>query len=178
MMISEVILKPLKRIIKSANGIIFVTGPTGSGKTTTLYAALEEINSSEINITTIEDPVEMQIDGISQCQVNKQIDLSFAHLLRSILRQDPDVILVGEIRDLETAKIATEAALTGHLVFATLHTNNALQAITRLVEIGVEPHQVAPSIMGVLAQRLGARICDSCQGTLLSILRYLAKLFS
>jgi type II secretory ATPase GspE/PulE/Tfp pilus assembly ATPase PilB-like protein len=163
MMISDVILKPLRRIIKSPNGIIFVTGPTGSGKTTTLYAALEEINSSEINITTIEDPVEMQIDGISQCQVNKQIDLSFAHLLRSILRQDPDVILVGEIRDLETAKIATEAALTGHLVFATLHTNNALQAIARLVEIGVEPHQVAPSIIGVLAQRLGARICDSCK---------------
>ena len=163
MMISETLLKPFKRIIKSPNGIIFVTGPTGSGKTTTLYAALAEINSEEINITSIEDPVEMQMEGINQSQVNKQIDLSFAPLLRSILRQDPDVILVGEIRDLETAKIATEAALTGHLVFATLHTNNALQAIVRLVEIGVAPYQVAPSIAGVLAQRLAARICDHCK---------------
>jgi type IV pilus assembly protein PilB len=163
MLVSQTILQPFKRLIQNPNGIIFVTGPTGSGKTTTLYAALAEINTPGVNIVTIEDPVELQLEGINQSQVNSHIDLSFALLMRSILRQDPDVILVGEIRDLETAKIATEAALTGHLVLATLHTNNALQAITRLVDIGVEPYQVAPSVIGVVAQRLAARICQRCK---------------
>ncbi len=163
MLISQTILQPFKRVIQNPNGIIFVTGPTGSGKTTTLYAALSEINDPSVNIVTIEDPIELQVEGLNQSQVNSHIDLTFGMLLRAILRQDPDVILVGEIRDLETAKIAVEAALTGHLVFATLHTNNALQAITRLVDIGVEPYQVAPSIVAVVAQRLAARICQRCK---------------
>jgi type II secretory ATPase GspE/PulE/Tfp pilus assembly ATPase PilB-like protein len=163
MLISQPILTPLKRLVQNPNGIIFVTGPTGSGKTTTLYAALNEINDASINISTIEDPVEIQLPGITQSQVNSNIDLKFATVLRSLLRQDPDVILIGEIRDLETAKIATEAALTGHLVFATLHTNTAAQAIIRLMEIGVEPYMVAPSVVGVLAQRLAARICERCK---------------
>lgn len=163
MLISQPILGPLKRLIQNPNGIIFVTGPTGSGKTTSLYAALNEINNPGINISTIEDPVEIQLPGATQSQVNAHIDLKFPTLLRSLLRQDPDVILIGEIRDLETAKIATEAALTGHLVFATLHTNTAAQAITRLMEIGVEPYMVAPSVIGVLAQRLAARICERCK---------------
>ena len=163
MLISQTILQPFKRLIENPNGIMFVTGPTGSGKTTTLYAALAEINRPGVNIVTIEDPVELQLEGLNQSQVNSHIDLTFGLLLRSILRQDPDVILVGEIRDGETAKIATESALTGHLVFATLHTNNALQAITRLVDLGVEPYQVAPSVIGVIAQRLAARICQRCK---------------
>jgi type II secretory ATPase GspE/PulE/Tfp pilus assembly ATPase PilB-like protein len=163
MMMSQTILSPFRRLIQNPNGILFVTGPTGSGKTTTLYAALNEINSPEKNISTIEDPIEMQVEGITQTQVNSHIDLRFATVLRSLLRQDPDAILIGEIRDLETAKIATEAALTGHIVFATLHTNSAAQAIVRLIEIGVAPYMVAPSIIGVLAQRLAARICDNCK---------------
>jgi len=163
MMISKPILESYRRVIKSPSGIIFVTGPTGSGKTTTLYATLHELNSPERNITTIEDPVEIRVDGITQSQVNTHIDLSFSLLLRSILRQDPDIILVGEIRDFDTAKIATEAALTGHLVLSTLHTNNAIQAILRMMEIGIEPYMVAPSIMGVLGQRLAARICEGCK---------------
>jgi len=163
MMISQTILQPFKRLIQNPNGIIFVTGPTGSGKTTTLYAALNEINKPDTNISTIEDPVEIQLAGVTQTQVNSHIDLKFSTILRSLLRQDPDVILIGEIRDLETAKIATEAALTGHIVFATLHTNSAAQAIIRLLEIGVEPYMVAPSVIGVLAQRLAARICENCK---------------
>jgi type IV pilus assembly protein PilB len=163
MMVSQTILAPFKQLIQNPTGIIFVTGPTGSGKTTTLYSALHEINKPNINISTIEDPVEIQLDGVTQTQVNAHIDLKFATILRALLRQDPDAILVGEIRDLETAKIATEAALTGHIVFATLHTNTAAQAIIRLMEIGVEPYMVAPSVIGVLAQRLVARICDSCK---------------
>ncbi|HZP61567.1 MAG TPA: GspE/PulE family protein, partial [Opitutaceae bacterium] len=163
MMISQTILEPFKRLIENPNGIIFVTGPTGSGKTTTLYAGLHEINKPGVNISTIEDPIEIQLAGVTQSQVNTHIDLKFSTLLRSLLRQDPDVILVGEIRDLETAKIATEAALTGHVVFATLHTNTAPQAIVRLQEIGVEPYMVAPSVIGVLAQRLAARICENCK---------------
>ncbi len=163
MMLSQTILQPFKRLIQNPNGIIFVTGPTGSGKTTTLYAALHEINTPGVNISTIEDPIEIQLAGVTQSQVNTHIDLNFPTLLRSLLRQDPDVILVGEIRDLDTAKIATEAALTGHIVFATLHTNTAPQAIIRLQEIGVEPYMVAPSIIGVLAQRLAARICENCK---------------
>lgn len=163
MLVSQTVLQPFKRLIESPSGIIFVTGPTGSGKTTTLYAALHEINKPDLNISTIEDPVEIQMEGVTQTQVNSHIDLKFATILRSLLRQDPDVILVGEIRDLETAKIATEAALTGHLVFATLHTNTAAQAIVRLMELGVEPFMVAPSIIGVLAQRLAARVCEACK---------------
>lgn len=163
MMISQTILQPFKRLIQNPNGIIFVTGPTGSGKTTTLYAALHEINTPGVNISTIEDPIEIQLPGVNQTQVNAHIDLKFSNVLRALMRQDPDAILVGEIRDLETAKIATEAALTGHIVFATLHTNSAPQAITRLIEIGVEPYMVAPSVIGVLAQRLAARICENCK---------------
>ncbi len=163
MMMSQTILGPFRRLIENPNGIIFVTGPTGSGKTTTLYSALHEINKPDVNISTIEDPIEIQLAGVTQTQVNNHIDLKFATVLRSLLRQDPDAILVGEIRDLETAKIASEAALTGHIVFATLHTNTAAQAIVRLIEIGVEPYMVAPSIIGVLAQRLAARICENCK---------------
>ncbi|QYM77667.1 GspE/PulE family protein [Horticoccus luteus] len=163
MMISGPVIQPFKRLIQNPNGIIFVTGPTGSGKTTTLYAALNEINAPGVNISTIEDPIEIELVGVTQTQVNSHIDLKFATVLRALLRQDPDVILIGEIRDLETANIATEAALTGHLVFATLHTNNAAQAVVRLLELGVKPYMVAPSIIGVLAQRLAARICENCK---------------
>ncbi len=177
MLISQSVLNPFKRLIKSPNGIIFVTGPTGSGKTTTLYAALQEINGSNVNISTIEDPVEMRLEGLVQSQVNNHIDLSFARLLRSLLRQDPDIILVGEIRDLETAKIATEAALTGHLVFSTLHSNNAIQSIVRLVEIGIPAYMVAPSILGVLAQRLAARICDKCKESYVPSVGLLERFF-
>jgi type II secretory ATPase GspE/PulE/Tfp pilus assembly ATPase PilB-like protein len=163
MMISQSILGPFKQLIRNPNGIIFVTGPTGSGKTTTLYAALNEINSPALNISTIEDPIEIKLAGVTQSQVNSHIDLKFATILRTLMRQDPDAILIGEIRDLETAKIATEAALTGHIVFATLHTNTAPQAIVRLIEIGVEPYMVAPTVIGVLGQRLAARICEGCK---------------
>jgi type IV pilus assembly protein PilB len=163
MLMSQSMLLPFRRLARNPNGIIFVTGPTGSGKTTTLYAALNEINDPKVNISTIEDPVEIPLAGITQSQVNAHIDLKFATLLRALLRQDPDIILIGEIRDLETAKIATEAALTGHLVLATLHTNTAPQAIVRLMEIGVAPYMVAPSAIGVLAQRLAARICEKCK---------------
>ena len=163
MLMSQTVLLPFRRLIQNPNGIVFVTGPTGSGKSTTLYAALNEINKPDINISTIEDPIEIQLPGLTQSQVNAHIDLKFSTILRALLRQDPDVILIGEVRDIETAKIATEAALTGHLVFATLHTNTAAQAIVRLMEMGVEPYMVAPSIIGVLAQRLAARICEHCK---------------
>lgn len=150
-------------ILKSPNGVFFVTGPTGSGKTTTLYAALKFINKNDVNIMTIEDPVEYRLEGLNQLQVNNEIDFNFASALRAFLRQDPDIILIGEIRDKETAKIATQAALTGHMVMATMHTNNAMQAVTRLIEIGVEPFLVAPSIIGVLSQRLVRKICGQCK---------------
>jgi type IV pilus assembly protein PilB len=163
MMMSQSILQPFKRLLQNSSGIIFVTGPTGSGKTTTLYSAVSEINHPGVNITTIEDPIEIQMTGVTQSQVNLNIDLKFSTILRALMRQDPDVILIGEIRDLETAKIATEAALTGHMVFATLHTNTAPQAVVRLMEIGVEPYMVAPSLIGVLSQRLAARICEACK---------------
>jgi len=163
MMLSQTILQPMRRLLGSPNGIFFVTGPTGSGKTTTLYAALQELNDGKANISTIEDPVEISVEGVNQSQVNSHIDLNFSLLLRALLRQDPDIILLGEIRDKETAKIAVEAALTGHLVLSTLHTNSAIQAMVRLIEIGVEPFMVAPSILGVLAQRLAARICEKCK---------------
>lgn len=152
-----------KRLINTPSGSFFITGPTGSGKTTTLFSALQSINTPDKNIMTIEDPVEYRLPGVNQVQVNSTIDLDFAKVLRSFLRQDPDVILVGEVRDLETAKIATEAALTGHLVFATLHTNDALQAVTRLVDIGVDPFLVGPSLIGVMAQRLARKLCPECK---------------
>jgi type IV pilus assembly protein PilB len=163
MMISQPVLVPFRRVLKSPSGIILVSGPTGSGKTTTLYAALAELNDATVNISTIEDPIEMKLEGITQTQVQHGIDLSFARMLRALLRQDPDIMLVGEIRDLETAKIATEAALTGHLVLATLHTNSAPEAIVRLAEMGVDPYMIAPSVVAVLGQRLAARICENCK---------------
>ena len=147
-------LKIVESLIRRPHGIILVTGPTGSGKTTTLYAGLERINSPDKKIITVEDPVEYQIQGINQIQVNSKVNLSFANGLRSILRQDPDVILVGEIRDRETADIAIHASLTGHLVFSTLHTNDAASAITRLIDMEIEPFLVASSLMAVIAQRL------------------------
>jgi len=156
-------LDTLETLVKSPNGIILVTGPTGSGKTTTLYAILSSINMPDINIITIEDPIEYQIQGISQIQVNPKIDLTFASGLRSIVRQDPDVILVGEIRDRETAEIAVQSALTGHLVFSTLHTNDSASAITRLVDIGVEPFLISSSLLAVVAQRLIRVLCKSCR---------------
>ena len=156
-------LGKINRVIGAPNGVFFVTGPTGSGKTTTLYAVIKHINKPGINIMTIEDPVEYRLPGINQIQVNHAIDLNFASALRAFLRQDPDVILVGEIRDVESAKIVAQAALTGHLVMSTMHTNNALQAVTRLIEIGVEPFLVAPSIIGVMAQRLVRKICEHCK---------------
>ena len=156
-------LEKFDRLIRSPHGILLVTGPTGSGKTTTLYAALSTINRTDINIITIEDPIEYQIEGIGQIQVNPKIDLTFANGLRSIVRQDPDVILVGEIRDLETAQIATHSALTGHLVFSTLHTNDSAGAVTRLIHMGIEPFLVTSSVTAILAQRLVRVVCDSCK---------------
>jgi general secretion pathway protein E len=151
------------RLIKSPYGIVLVTGPTGSGKTTSLYAALSKINSPEINIITIEDPIEYQIEGIGQIQVNPKIELTFATGLRSIVRQDPDVILVGEIRDRETAEIAIQSSLTGHLVFSTLHTNDAASAITRLIDMGIEPFLVSSSVIAIVAQRLVRVLCPRCK---------------
>jgi general secretion pathway protein E len=155
-------LELIRGIIKRPHGILLVTGPTGSGKTTTLYACLSEINAPDINILTVEDPVEYQLEGISQTQVNSKIDLTFASGLRSFLRQDPDVIMVGEIRDRETAEVAITASLTGHLVFSTVHTNDAAGGITRLVDMGIEPFLVASSLVGLLAQRLVRRPCYAC----------------
>jgi general secretion pathway protein E len=156
-------IKLLNRLIKSPYGIILVTGPTGSGKTTTLYAALSTINRPEINIITIEDPIEYQMDGVGQIQVNPKIDLTFAAGLRSIVRQDPDVILIGEIRDRETAEIAIQSSLTGHLVFSTLHTNDAASAVTRLIDMGIEPFLVTSSIVAIIAQRLVRILCPHCK---------------
>ncbi|MBW1935213.1 MAG: type II secretion system ATPase GspE [Deltaproteobacteria bacterium] len=156
-------LDKFERFIQSPHGIILVTGPTGSGKTTTLYAALSTINTTDINIITIEDPIEYQMEGIGQIQVNPKIDLTFANGLRSIVRQDPDVILVGEIRDLETAEIAIQSALTGHLVFSTLHTNDSASAVTRLIDMGIEPFLVTSSVISILAQRLVRTLCSRCK---------------
>jgi len=156
-------LATMEGLVSSPNGIILMTGPTGSGKTTTLYAILSSLNSPDINIITIEDPIEYQINGISQIQVNPKIDLTFARGLRSIVRQDPDVVLVGEIRDHETAEIAVQSALTGHLVFSTLHTNDSAGAITRLVDIGIEPFLISSSVIAVAAQRLVRVLCKKCR---------------
>jgi general secretion pathway protein E len=156
-------LAQMNDLITRPHGILLVTGPTGSGKTTTLYACLAKINSPDLNILTIEDPVEYQLDGISQVAVNEKIDLTFATGLRSFLRHDPDVIMVGEIRDLPTSEIAIQASLTGHLVLSTIHTNDAAGAITRLVDLGVQPFLVASSLMALLAQRLVRRLCKACR---------------
>jgi general secretion pathway protein E len=153
----------MDRLIHLSHGLILVTGPTGSGKTTTLYAALMRINTPDKNLLTVEDPIEYQMPGIGQMQVNPKIDLRFANGLRSILRQDPDVIMVGEIRDIETADIAVHASLTGHLVFSTLHTNDAAGAVTRLVDMGIEPFLVASSLAAVVAQRLVRVLCAACK---------------
>jgi len=153
----------LQRVLQLPHGIVLVTGPTGSGKTSTLYTALQEINDSERKIVTIEDPIEYQLRGVNQIQVSEKSGLTFARGLRSILRHDPDVILIGEIRDQETAQIAVQASLTGHLVFSTLHTNDAPGAITRLVDMGVEPYLVASSLEAVLAQRLVRLLCPHCK---------------
>jgi type IV pilus assembly protein PilB len=157
------ILAQFRAIIKKPNGIVLVTGPTGAGKTTTLYSALSELNDIESKIITTEDPVEYEIDGIVQCPINHEIDLTFASALRAILRQDPDIILVGEIRDLETAQIAIQASLTGHLVFSTLHTNDAPSSITRLRDMGVEPFLITATVEAIEAQRLVRRICQHCR---------------
>jgi len=153
----------LEQTVKKPHGIILVTGPTGSGKTTTLYAALTTLNDRTRNILTVEDPIEYNLEGIGQTQVNTKVDMTFARGLRAILRQDPDVVMVGEIRDQETADMAVQASLTGHLVLSTLHTNSAIGAVTRLVDMGVEPFLIASSLLGVLAQRLVRVLCDDCK---------------
>ncbi len=165
---SQLGLKPIEmqqfdHILKNPHGILLVTGPTGSGKSTTLYTALSELNTEDVNIITVEDPVEANIDGINQVQVNPKANLTFASALRSILRQDPDIIMIGEIRDQETAGIAVQASITGHLVVSTLHTNSSASTITRLADMGVEPYLIADSVVGVIAQRLVRRLCPNCK---------------
>src|SRR3954470_12758255 len=157
-------LRRFLALITQPHGIILVTGPTGSGKTTTLYAALSRLDAGSSNIMTVEDPIEYELPGIGQTQVNAKIDLDFAKALRAILRQDPDVIMIGEIRDYETAQIAIQASLTGHLVLATVHTNDAPSTVTRLTDMGVEPFLLSSSLLGVLAQRLVRKLCPRCQG--------------
>ncbi len=169
-------LKLLMQLIKAPHGIVLVTGPTGSGKTTSLYSALSVLNQPDVNIITVEDPIEYQINGISQVQVNAKIDLTFANGLRTIVRQDPDIILVGEIRDIETAEMAIQAALTGHLVFSTLHTNDAASAVTRLIDMGVEPFLVSSSVNAIMAQRLVRKICSHCREAYTPAPEYLEQL--
>lgn len=152
-----------EKVLRKPNGVILVTGPTGSGKTTTLYAALTLLNDPGVNILTVEDPVEYALEGVGQTQVNNKVGMSFATGLRAILRQDPDIVMVGEIRDVETAQIAVQASLTGHLVLSTIHTNSAIGAVTRLRDMGVEPFLLSPTIAGVLAQRLVRRLCETCK---------------
>ena len=161
--LSEEELKQFDHIIANPHGILLVTGPTGSGKSTTLYTALSELNNSEVNIITVEDPVEANIDGINQVQVNNKAELTFASSLRSILRQDPDIIMIGEIRDTETASIAVQASITGHLVVSTLHTNSAASTITRLADMGIQPYLIADATVGIIAQRLVRRLCPQCK---------------
>ena len=158
------VLAQLERLIAQPHGILLVTGPTGSGKTTTLYAALQRLDAQRLNIMTVEDPIEYELPGVGQTQVNPRIELSFAKALRAILRQDPDVIMIGEIRDHETAQIAIQASLTGHLVLATLHTNDAASAVTRLTDMGIEPFLLSSSLLGVLGQRLVRKHCPHCHG--------------
>lgn len=159
---SENNLKAFVSMLEKPNGIVLITGPTGSGKSSTLYAALNRLNNEEVNIITVEDPVEYQLDGINQIQVNENVGLTFASGLRSILRQDPDIVMIGEIRDTETAQIAIRASLTGHLVLSTLHTNSSVAALTRLVDMGIEPFLISSSMNGVVAQRLVRRVCKDC----------------
>src|SRR5205814_9836869 len=156
-------LEEVRQFLRHQHGMILVVGPTGSGKTTTLSSALKSLKSERTNIVTIEDPVEYQIPGVNQTQINEKIKLTFASALRSILRQDPDVILVGEIRDTETAKIAMQAAQTGHLVLSTLHTDDAPSCVTRLMDIGSESYVIASALVGVVAQRLVRRLCPNCR---------------
>jgi type IV pilus assembly protein PilB len=156
-------LSTIRQLIHKPNGIVVCTGPTGSGKTTTLYAALRELNDISSKLITAEDPVEYDIDGIIQCQIKPDIELTFGRILRAMLRQDPDIILVGEIRDKETAEIAVQASLTGHLVFSTLHTNDAPSAIARLLDLGLEPFLVTATLEGIIAQRLVRKICTNCK---------------
>ena len=160
---SEAMTPQFNKLINQPHGIVLVTGPTGSGKTTTLYASLSRLNASTTNILTVEDPIEYELAGIGQTQVNARIDMTFAKALRAILRQDPDVIMIGEIRDLETAQIAVQASLTGHLVLATLHTNDAAAAVTRLLDMGIEPFLLSSSLLGVVAQRLVRKLCVHCR---------------
>ena len=157
------VLRRFEHLVTQPHGIVLVTGPTGSGKTTTLYAALQRLDAAHNNIMTVEDPIEYELTGVGQTQVNPKIDLSFAKALRAILRQDPDIIMIGEIRDFETAQIAIQASLTGHLVLATLHTNDAASAVTRLTDMGVEPFLLSSSLLGVLAQRLVRKLCPHCK---------------
>jgi len=156
-------LKQWRKLINLPNGILLVTGPTGSGKSTTLYACLQELNRDDVNICTVEDPVEYNLGGVNQFQVNEKAGFTFAGALRSLLRQDPDILMIGEIRDGETARLATQAALTGHLVLSTLHTNDAPGAITRLYNLGIEPYLVGATVVGVMAQRLVRKLCQSCK---------------
>ncbi len=160
---SDITLASFDRLSHQPHGIVLVTGPTGSGKTTTLYAAMGRLDASTTNVMTVEDPIEYDLEGVGQTQVNPRIEMTFAKALRSILRQDPDVIMIGEIRDLETAQIAVQASLTGHLVLATLHTNDAVSAITRLIDMGGEPFLLSSSLLGVCAQRLVRRLCMNCR---------------
>lgn len=162
---NEMEMKQFDNILKNPNGIILVTGPTGSGKSTTLYTALSELNKEDVNIITVEDPVEANIDGINQVQTNVKAELTFASALRSILRQDPDIIMIGEIRDTETAQIAVQASITGHLVVSTLHTNSSASTLTRLMDMGIESYLLADSMVGVIAQRLVRRLCPACKQT-------------
>ena len=157
------VLKQFRRLVQQPHGIVLVTGPTGSGKTTTLYAALQTLETATTNVLTVEDPIEYELPGIGQTQVNAKIELTFAKALRAIQRQDPDVIMIGEIRDFETAQIAIQASLTGHLVLATVHTNDAPSLVTRLVDMGVEPYLLSSSLLGVLAQRLVRKLCTHCK---------------
>ncbi|OGP65039.1 MAG: type II secretion system protein GspE, partial [Deltaproteobacteria bacterium RBG_13_47_9] len=161
--LSQEILNTFRNLIRLAHGIILLTGPTGSGKTTTLYAAMSELNSEERNILTVEDPIEYQLPGVGQMQIKPKINLTFANCLRHILRQDPDVIMIGEIRDVETAEIAIQASLTGHLVLSTLHTNDSASAVTRLIDMGIEPYLISSSVVAVMAQRLLRVICPECK---------------
>ncbi|MFZ6767056.1 type II secretion system ATPase GspE [Undibacterium sp. Di26W] len=160
---SAEVLTQFDKLIAQPHGIVLVTGPTGSGKTTTLYAALSRVNAGTTNILTVEDPIEYELGGVGQTQVNPKIDMTFAKALRAILRQDPDVIMIGEIRDLETAQIAVQASLTGHLVLATLHTNDSAAAVTRLLDMGIEPFLLSSSLLGVVAQRLVRKLCIHCR---------------
>ncbi|HEU4752871.1 MAG TPA: ATPase, T2SS/T4P/T4SS family, partial [Armatimonadota bacterium] len=174
-------LAQLEKLFTQPNGMLLATGPTGAGKSTTLYSVLNRVNSVERNIMTVEDPVEYQLPGIAQVHVNRKAGLSFSTALRSFMRQDPDIIMVGEIRDLETAELAIQASLTGHLVLSTLHTNDAPSSVTRLVDMGVEPFLVSATLIGALAQRLGRRVCENCKeqyevdASMLAVLGYVPE---